>query len=197
MLTLGFVLFGIVSVSLGQDNNWDLRNYHYYNPYAFLTGRLAFDVAPAQMQNYFNPVSDFLYYFLINHLPPWWIGFIMGGLHGLALGLIFLIAYYALAAVEYWARVGLSILCAGVGLYGPVFIGELGASQNDTTLSLFVLGAVLLLVRRLGAQDLFSGKPGLVALALSGALVGLAAGLKETVLIYAVGMAAALVFVER
>ena len=197
MLAVGFVLFGIVSVSLGQDNNWDLRNYHYYNPYAFLTGRMAFDVAPAQMQSYFNPLSDLLYYFLINHLPPWWIGFIMGGLHGLALGLIVLIAYHSLAALDYWARVGLSLLCAGVGLYGPVFIGELGASQNDTTLSLLVLGAVLILVRRLGKRESLTGKPGLIALTLAGGFVGLAMGLKETVAIYAVGMAVALAVVER
>jgi hypothetical protein len=197
MLAVGFVLFGIVSVSLGQDNNWDLRNYHYYNPYAFLTGRLGFDVAPAQMQSYFNPLSDLLYYFLMNHARPWWLGFIMGGLHGLALGLIVLIAYYSLAAMERWARVGLSLLCAGVGLYGPVFIGELGASQNDTALSLFVLGAVLILVRRLGKRESLTGKPGLIALTLAGAFVGLAMGLKETVAVYAVGMAAALAVIER
>jgi hypothetical protein len=197
MLAAGFVLFGIVSVSLGQDNNWDLRNYHYYNPYAFLTGRLGFDMAPAQMQSYFNPVSDLLYYFLINHVPPWWLGFIMGGLHGLALGLIVLIAYHALAAREHWARVGLSLLCAGIGLYGPVFIGELGASENDTALSLLVLGAVLILLRRLGKPESLTGKPGLIALTLAGAFVGLATGLKETVAVYAVGMAVALAVVER
>ncbi|MCA2525381.1 MAG: hypothetical protein IM553_25545, partial [Microcystis sp. M57BS1] len=34
-----FVALGIISVILGQDVSWDLRNYHFYNPYMLLTGR--------------------------------------------------------------------------------------------------------------------------------------------------------------
>ena len=32
------VLFGAIALAMGQDSNWDLRNYHWYNPYAFLQG---------------------------------------------------------------------------------------------------------------------------------------------------------------
>ncbi|RPH96059.1 DUF2029 domain-containing protein [candidate division KSB1 bacterium] len=193
---LGVVLFGIISVSLGQDNNWDLRNYHYYNPYAFLNNRLGFDIAPAQMQTYFNPVTDLLFYFLVNHVRPSWVGFIMGGLHGLSLGLVFMIAYLIFSGFKQWPRAGLSLLCALIGLYGPIFIGELGASQNDTIMSLFILGAVLLLLRHINRPNTTEGWKALIAPAAAGALIGFAAGLKDTSAIYAVGMAVAILFIE-
>ena len=36
---------GVLSLWLGQDFNYDLRNYHLYNAYAFLNGRLGQDLA--------------------------------------------------------------------------------------------------------------------------------------------------------
>src|SRR5687767_13972866 len=48
---LGIVVpfgFLLLNLTLGQDANWDLRNYHWYNAYSFLNGRFGFDVVPAQ-----------------------------------------------------------------------------------------------------------------------------------------------------
>jgi hypothetical protein len=63
MFVLGFAVCGAASVLMGQDNNWDLRNYHYYNPFAFVTGRIGYDFAPAQRQSYLNPLLDLPFYF--------------------------------------------------------------------------------------------------------------------------------------
>jgi hypothetical protein len=41
----------------GQDVGWDLRNYHIYNGITLLHTR-PFDIAPAQIQTYLNPVLD-------------------------------------------------------------------------------------------------------------------------------------------
>ena len=63
LMTLG----GCISLALGQDANWDLKNYHIYIPYAFMHGRLGLDVAPAQMaqmQTYLNPLLDIPYFLL-------------------------------------------------------------------------------------------------------------------------------------
>jgi len=38
------VMGGLVSVWLGQDKNWDLLNYHLYNAWALLNGRLHVDL---------------------------------------------------------------------------------------------------------------------------------------------------------
>ena len=34
---------GLFSVYMGQDVNWDLLNYHLYNPFAFLHGKIGQD----------------------------------------------------------------------------------------------------------------------------------------------------------
>src|SRR5207244_919974 len=62
-------LFGLLALALGQDDNWDLKNYHLYNAYALLNGRLGVDLAPGQWQSYFNPTLDLVYYGLMAALP--------------------------------------------------------------------------------------------------------------------------------
>jgi hypothetical protein len=49
-------LFGLYSLWLGADANWDLYNYHLYNAFAWLHGKLQTDLAPAGLQSYFNPL---------------------------------------------------------------------------------------------------------------------------------------------
>ncbi|MFZ1986846.1 MAG: hypothetical protein WAU91_20715 [Desulfatitalea sp.] len=46
---------GLVALALGQDASWDVRNYHFYNPYAFLTGRMGHDIARAQVATTTTP----------------------------------------------------------------------------------------------------------------------------------------------
>ena len=86
------VLFGLLSIGLGQDDNWDLRNYHWYNAYALLNGRLDLDMAPGQWQSYFNPLIDVPYYLLSTTLPGPLVGFLMGFVHGLNFVLLLAIA---------------------------------------------------------------------------------------------------------
>ena len=44
---------------------WDFANYHYYNAYAFLNNRLNYDIAPASVNTFFNPLIELPLYFLI------------------------------------------------------------------------------------------------------------------------------------
>ena len=90
------ILFGIVAIILGQDNSWDLRNYHYYNPHAFLTGRFHTDIQVAQDNTYFNPTLDFLFLGLIENFSPKTATFLMGfiqGINGSLVVIIFLILF--------------------------------------------------------------------------------------------------------
>lgn len=50
LVCLAPLALGLLSVLLGQDTNWDLRNQHRYNPWALLNGRWTQDLAPAGMQ---------------------------------------------------------------------------------------------------------------------------------------------------
>src|SRR6185312_16715658 len=48
----------------GPDASWDLRNYHLYNAFAALNGKLGYDLAPAQMQTFHWPGLDILQYWI-------------------------------------------------------------------------------------------------------------------------------------
>jgi hypothetical protein len=197
ILILGFVVCGLASLYLGQDNNWDLRNYHYYNPHAFLTDRIGFDIAPAQRQSYLNPLIDLPYYVGINYLNPKLLGFLKGGIHGINLVLVFAICFLVFRNFSPKLRWGLSMLCSGLGLYGPVFIGEIGASQNDTLINLFVFASVYMFVRTLVAHGTLAGRGSHKTLITASLIFGLGVGLKLTAMIYALGAGAALLVAEQ
>ena len=80
---------GIYSTMLGQDINWDLLNYHLYNPYAFLTDRIEFDLAPAGVQSFFSPMLDSVYFAAISHFSPKTVGFLIGFIQGLNFLLVY------------------------------------------------------------------------------------------------------------
>ena len=60
----------LVSLYLGQDNNFDLKNYHIYNAWAVLTDRWSQDIFAAGPQTYFSPLLDIPYYLVARELFP-------------------------------------------------------------------------------------------------------------------------------
>ena len=195
-LVFGFVACGIVSVLLGQDNNWDLQNYHAYNAYAFLHDRVTFDIAPAQRQSYLNPLADVPFYLGSAHLPPRLFGFLMGGLHGLTFGLLFWICFVMFRGLGANLRVVLAALCTGLGVYGPVFIGELGGSQHDNLVGMLVLAAVSLYIEALAKRGTLAGRASRRNLLAGSLVLGAGVGLKMTVMTHAVAVAVAVLLVE-
>src|SRR5512147_2263625 len=83
ILGLTPIAFGASVLWLGQDMSWDLRNYHFYNPFAFLTGRMGHDIAVAHVATYYNPLMYIAFYFAVTSLPPKVVGFILGFIPGL------------------------------------------------------------------------------------------------------------------
>jgi hypothetical protein len=78
-LPIFIVVAGMVSLALGIDANWDLKNYHYYNPWALLHGRWQLDSAPAFIQTFHNPLPDLPFYALVaSGLPASLIEFALG-----------------------------------------------------------------------------------------------------------------------
>ncbi|WP_305804326.1 glycosyltransferase 87 family protein [Stenotrophomonas sp. YIM B06876] len=184
------LLAGLLSLWLGQDANWDLRNYHLYNGYAVLEGRLAQDLAPAQMQSYFSPVLDVLHYLMMVRLPAPLAGFAFGVLHGLAFLPVSAIAWLALQGQAY--RSGLAPLLGLAGLCTGAFLSELGGSMADNTTALFVLGS-LFLVLWAQAQPQTALRRVLWISGAAGALLGIAVALKLTNAIYALALAIAVI----
>ncbi|WP_157778467.1 hypothetical protein [Massilia violaceinigra] len=192
---LGPVMAGLVSMWLGQDSNWDLRNYHWYNPYAFLNGKIGFDLNPGQFQSYFNPTIDLLYYGLATYFPSRVTGFVMGYLHGLNYVLLLMITRQVLRAGEPAAAGAapyrLPLMLALAGCAGFSFLSQLGNTMGDNLTSLTVLGAIALLLRQ-WPQLLAGGARGAIVAALAGLVIGAGTGLKLTNANYALALCLAL-----
>ncbi|HUY68111.1 MAG TPA: hypothetical protein VMV79_02275 [Alphaproteobacteria bacterium] len=140
--------FGALAIWLGQDANWDLRNYHWYNAYAFLHWRYGFDVLPSQMPWFYNPLLDVPYYLLASHVPAKVAAYALGFVQGLNFILLFMLAYVALKPFNAWGKVGVCAALAALGMLGGGGIALFGTTfyDNVTSLGLF-LSALLLLCR--------------------------------------------------
>jgi len=183
----GPIFFGLLSLYRGQDANWDLRNYHLYNPYALLTGRLSVDLAAAQLQSYFNPLLDLPYYLAQGSFPPKLIGFVLGAFHGLCFIWVMLIVRWVMPIdTKYTAS-----LIALAGMCGAAFLGELGTTMGGAVTALLILISMWLLISRL---DFIAsgGARAIVILVVAGFVSGLASGLKLVNAPYAVGACVAL-----
>lgn len=192
------VLCGAASLYLGKDANWDLRNYHYYNAYAFLTGRLAFDIAPAQMQSYLNPLLDLPFFWLSQTLEAKTVGFILGFVHGLNLVLVLTI-FRQMTSYRRWHSTLLVGFCVClVSALAPAFLGELGTTMNDNLVSIFVLTAIVFIncaldqLRKNEFKNIAKRQ-----MLVAGLVMGIAVGLKLTAAIFAIGCAVGLFFVLK
>ncbi|UNK48421.1 glycosyltransferase 87 family protein [Lysobacter sp. S4-A87] len=184
------VLAGVASMMLGQDSNADLRNYHLYGAYAYLTDRLELDLAPAGLQSYLPPLLDVPYYLMATHLPPFAGAFLMGLWHGLSFILVAGIAWVALGNDP--LRASRAPLLGLAGVLSGAFLSELGNTMGDNSTAPLVLAALLAAI---SLRD--DGGKSFPRLAACGLVLGLAVGLKLTNAVFAVAVAAALLASQR
>ncbi len=178
-LLLFFVLLGAIMAGLsGQDAGFDLRNYHWYDGWAALHGRLDVDVAPAQLQTFFNPALDVFYHLLVTRLGADAGAIAVGGFHGLLPGLAALLGLRLLPPDLPQRRL-LASACGALALSAPIFRAGVGTSQGDLLVGTLVLGGLLAL---LNAQDEDPTRGSL----LWGLLTGVALGLKPTAVAFVV-----------
>ena len=168
-----------ITFQLGKDSNWDIFHYHLYIAHAFWTQDLQSDFMAAGLQRYLNPIG---------YLPFYWM--IQAGWHSLVIGLL-LAAFHSIALVILWeicarfmykgdARPALlASLAVALAAMSQVFLGTLGGTYLDPTTLVFVLGGLLLL-----CVELERPSSTILLPVLAGSLIGIAAGLKLTNLIY-------------
>ncbi len=183
--------FGILSIFMGQDASWDLKNYHYYNAYAFLNDRWLRDIAPAQIQSFYNPTVDVPFYFLLERLDPRVYGFLIGTLHGINFSLLVCLAAKMVRIISPLCRFAFILALSATGVFAAGFIGQLGTVYHDNTVSLFFLCALLIIVSWYTKIVESSGSKCLVVLCVAGFIAGAGVGLKYTLAPYAVGLCAA------
>jgi hypothetical protein len=189
------LLYGLAAILLfGQDANWDLRNYHYYNAFAFLEGGRPGDLMAANRANFYNPLIDVPFYLADQYLPARLTGFLLGLVQGLNLPLLALLGHRLLLGFRPWPRVLWAMALAAAGMAGGGVLGEIGAVFYDNVVSLGFLGALLLVIAK---QDELIAGPLLKAMglsALAGLFAGFAFGLKQPWVGYCVGVCFALLF---
>lgn len=181
------VAFGLAATMLGMDANWDLRNYHLYNGFAWVEDRYGTDLFAAQRPAFYNPTLDIPLWLAADRLPARAVGALLGLLQGLNATLLLALGWVALAPLAPWPRLGLAALAAVVGMTGATGWGLLGTTFGDNIVSVLVLAAWLVLAHRHDA--LVSGPAGaaLVRALAAGLLAGAAAGLKQPAAIWGFG----------
>lgn len=180
---------GVASLALGKDVNWDLKNYHFYNPYAFLNGRLAWDAAPAQVQSYLNPLGDLPFYGLVKaHARPRVIAVLMASTTAIAA--YFLLRLAALMFSGLPRREWLFAIAAtgAIGLTGAAGTAVIGSTMNEWPSAALLIAALYYASRSLIAGDPHRAR----GFALAGLLAGCAVGLKLTYGVFGVALVAAM-----
>jgi uncharacterized integral membrane protein len=173
---------GLISLWLGQDTNWDLRNYHLYAGYAWLHDRLSQDLAPAQLQSYFSPMLDVLHYLLLMSVPAPLAGFVLGVLQSLVF--VPLAAIVWLGLQERPWRASATPLVALAGMCGSTFLSGFGSTMGDGSSAVAVIAALALTLQ---AQRSSAGRAMTLWL-LAGGFLGVALTCKLTNAIYALAL---------
>ena len=174
-----------------QDANWDLQNYHFYDPWAWLARRsLDWDIAAAQLQTFHNPLADVPFYALVAAgASPRLITFWLALPTAIAAYFTVVVAWRLFRDLGLVERLGATAAALAIGFTGAMGVGQLGSTTNEWLLTAFTMAALWLLLREVPAE---SSRRSRIVLVLAGLLMGAASGLKLTAATYAVGLAVAL-----
>ena len=175
---------GLYSVHARLDVNWDLKNYHFYNAYAFLNARLGWDIAPAQLQTYYNPLLDLPFYFLVQAIPsPRIIAFVMGTTTGVA-AFALLRMLVVLFPKDETGRPLWIALAFAIGATGSMGLSVIGSTMNEWPPAMMLMLSLSILIASIAKH----GRPTIAALGIAGVVTGIAVGLKLTYGVFGVGM---------
>ena len=187
--------YGLLALAFAMDANWDLRNYHYYNAYAFLGGREGYDLLVASVPTFFNPLLDVPFFLAAEAWPARLVGFLLGTVQGLNALPLFGIGYALIADRDPLRRVGIAAGFAVLGLAGAITLSLIGTTFYDNVVTLGPLAALCLVMARYHGLGAAPARRACMLALLAGALCGLAAGLKQPSAIYGVGVGTALLVV--
>lgn len=180
-----------IAIWLGQDANWDLRNYHYYNPYAFLNGRMGIDLAPAQQQSFHSPFADLPFYWMTRaSMPTPLVGAILALPACVSLWLLLQICRTLVPVQESARRMLVELALVFIAVGGAAGGATLGSTMSEWHLLALVLAALLLMLREhLRAASLAARSGARLPWLGAGVLAGAACGLKLTMAYSAIGLA--------
>lgn len=196
ILLLVPIFFGLYSVRLGRDANWDLQNYHWYDPYALLNWRYDRDVAPALGMSFLAPLLYVPWFLIGTLLPARALGFVIGAVQSINFLLLYGLALVMLPIERRLYGKAMALMLAALGMGGGMSMGLLGTTFLDSVVSIGILGSLLAVVAWL---PLLTAAPRAQAgrrAALAAIPAALAAAGKLTMGPFIVGLAAGFLVLE-
>ena len=143
----------LLSVWLGPDASWDLRNYHLYDAFAALRKHGFIDLVPAQRQTFHPPMVD---------LPPLWLRFrlnhwphLLDAILALPSAVAVMIAWFIGRQIEPDDSPGARLSLVLAILFGATGVAELpttGTSMSEMPAACFALAGLALLLANLRAS---------------------------------------------
>jgi hypothetical protein len=192
VIALFAALVCLINYHLGAEVNWDLQNYHFYNGYLYLHGKLITD-SIATVQSYLDPLLNSFYYLLISNLSPLQVNMIIAALQSLSLSSVFFLSMIVFEKNSYFSKFILSLIVSASAIFGPIFWSEIGGTMGDTLLAFPVVISIIFIVKTITTAD--NIKQRIIYVTISGVMIGFVSGLKFTNMIYAVGMFVSLAIV--
>lgn len=197
ILTSDFLIFIIllicgmyISIVLCNDFRWDFANYHYYNAFAFIDNRLDYDIVPASVNTFFNPLIELPLYFAIQYFndnPA-----IIFALQGIWAGLLLFVLYkmsclfFTIGKLQNFIWI---IMVLMIAISGQATIYQIGSSTNEIAIAFLILWGLYILLGMIKDKEKQSDWKFLSA----GLIMGIALGLKSTVVIYCLSAGLAII----
>ena len=177
----------------GKDVNADLINYHLYIADAWARSKYLTDFMGAGPNSYLNPIAYLPFYWMI--MANWdslVIGLVLGAFHGINLILLWEISERILFKGIPRAR-WFSLISILLAASSPVFVGTLGGTFLEPTLTVFVLGSLLLVSTSCANAAL---KKRSLLIFGGGLLIGFATGFKLTNIVFLAAIGLSILFVK-
>ena len=175
-----FMIFaGTLSIYIGMDRNTDVKNYHIYNAWAFVNDRIGFDLLPADIQSYFNPLPDIPYFLMIKYFNnhPAIVTFVWGFSYALFLFLIYKLSKFIFKDYYKCYTTAISVMIAS-GVF--MVVRHIGWLSNDILFADLALISLYFILKSFG--KIYHPK----LLLSAGLITGAAVGLKYTAAIFAI-----------
>lgn len=144
------LISGTISVFSGLTIDWDFLNYHLYNPYAFLTGRIFTDLAPCGIHSFFNPILDIPYYLMFKNFfnTQWVITFFQGSYFGILTFILFKINLFLFRKTSF-NELFFPVIATVFGVTEVIIFSMLGTTHNDIQIALLILLAFYFLMKNI------------------------------------------------
>ena len=184
--------FAALSALWPRDAGFDVLHYQLQNGWSAYYGRLNTDLAPSEMHSFLNPAYNVFVWWLIEHLPGRGVAFVLGAIQAFTLPALYVLVrrLAAVSGLELGWRS--AVVIAVLGFSAAPTYALFASIRNDDLGALALIAGLALALPAIG-KDAASR----LSLALAAGLVGAAAGMKLTNIVYVAAFAGFVLIAAR